>query len=295
MLHPTAIDELRTASAERRIGLTDRWPLQENDTERLIYFPPDNAVDAPEYAELLGGHDFEAEGTREQAVAIFRGFELGVFHDIATRDHLLVSSTDGLVLYRPVVVNGEDSSGARAEVAHWLQRWVSEPPESAPRLVAMHTFQDVDLRLERLHRDERMELLGRMKECLQAQGFDRDQARSLVEGRTPTSTHLQQLYKSAEELEQELEYAAGVALVHCFLNWLCNVRPSEGRTGAAFVTAESAEQLRSPEKVEVVTRLLSGEEDSISTTATYLAEYAQAKSHNTLTAFAQSLISEQDF
>ena len=158
----------------------------------------------------------------------------------------------------------------------------------------MHTFEDVDLRLERLRPTERTELSEKMILALQEQGFDREHARSIVKGRTLTSTHLHQI-SGAEKLDQELENAAGVALGHCFLNWLCNVRPSKGRTGATLVTAESAEQLRSRRMVELVAHLLSGEEDSIQTTAKYLIEYAQARGHNTLTELAQSLISAQGF
>ncbi len=289
LLHPTAIDELRTASSEQRIGLTDRWPLQ-NDADRLIYSIPSTA-DAPEYAELLGSYEFAAERTLGQAVAIFRGFELGVFHDIASRDHLLVSSTDGLVLYRPVVATGKDSSGARAEVEHWLQRWVHEPRASAPRLVAMHTFDDITFRLTHLVPLERLELKLRMVEALQEQGFDREIAKSLVAGIPPASQHLCEI-SGAEDMEQELENAAGVALVHCFLSWLCNVRPSEGRTGAALVAAEGAGQLRSPEMADLVSRLLQGTEDTIESTGTHIAGYAQASGYESLTALALTLIND---
>ena len=287
LLHPTAIDELRTASSEQRIGLTDRWPLQDS-TDRLIYSKPDSDG-APEYAELLGQYEFAPEKTLGEAIAIFRGFELGVFHDIATRDHLLVSSTDGLVLYRPVVMTGKDSSGARAEVEHWLQRWVHEPRTSAPRLVAMHTFGDITLCLKRLRPPYRLELQLKMQEALQVQGFDRAIATSLVEGTRPSSQHLFEL-TGAENMEQELENAAGVALVHCFLSWLCNVRPAGGRTGATLIAAETAEELRSPEMVGLVTRLLEGSEDAIETTGVHIVKYARASKYGTLTTLAQSLI-----
>lgn len=287
LLHPTAIDELRTASSEQRVGLTDRWPLQ-NDTEPLIYVKP-GAADAPEYSKLLGEYDFDREKTRGEATAIFRGFELGVFHDIASRDHLLVSSSEGLVLYRPVVVNGKDSGGARAEVQHWLQRWIHESEASPPRLVAMHTFQDMTLRLEQLVPAERLELSLRVREALQDQGFDRETAGALVEGSRPPSQHLIEIY-GGENIPQELENAAGVALMHCFLGWLCNVFLSDGRTGAALVAAENAEDLRSPEMVDLVARLLKGSAGPVETTIAHVVSYAQAAGHASLIDLARDLI-----
>lgn len=287
LLHPTAIDELRTASSGQRVGLTDRWPLQD-DAERLIYTQP-NIHGAPEYAELLSLYDFGGEGTQKEAVAVFRGFELGVFHDIATRDHLLVSSTDGLVLYRPVVVNGKDSSGARAEVQHWHQRWTNEPPASAPRLVALHTFGDVQLRLEQLVSAERLELELRMREALQEQGFDREAASALVAGSTPMSQHLVEIH-GAEKIDQELENAAGIALMHCFLSWLCNVLPAAGRKGASLVAAESAERLRSPETARLVARLLDGSADAFESTAKNIVAFANSIGHVSLQELARSLI-----
>ncbi len=294
LLHPTAIDELRTASSKRRIGLTDRWPLQVSNEDPLIYSKPDYDG-APEYSKLLGQYDFEKEGTREQAIAVFRGFELGVFHEIATRDHLLVSSSDGLVLYRPVADNGKHSSGARDEVSHWLQRWIHErnhePSESAPRLVAMLTFEDITLRLARLTRMERSELYNRIVEALQEQGFDREAAESMVDGTDPPSQHLHELH-GAEHIARELEHAAGVALIHCFLSWLANVRPSEGREGAALVARESAEQLRSPETAALVAELLEGGKNAVETTGDHIAIYAQASEHDTLTTLARSLVAD---
>ena len=287
LLHPTAIDELRTESSSQLISLTDRWPLQEDVPERLIYCPPGNN-DPPDYKDLFSRYDFETENTKEQAVAIFRGFELGVFHDIASRDHLLVSSTDGLLLYRPLVVNGEDSGGARAEVAHWLQRWMSEP--SRPRLVAIHTFDDIDLRLKLLREDERTELARRIKFALQEQGFDREQAKALLEAKSATSTHLQEIW-SKEKLEQEFENAAGIALVQCFFSWLCNVQPSKGRLGAMIVAASSEEELRSIDTVRLVASLLKGDEvNTIAETARHITAYALSRGHETLSGLARTLV-----
>jgi hypothetical protein len=287
LLHPTAIDELRMTSSDHQVGLTDRWPLQD-DSERLIYSKP-GCYDPPGYKDLLGQYKFDGEGSVPEAEAVFRGFELSVFHEIATRDHLLVSSTEGLVLYRPVAENGKDSSGARAEVQHWSQRWAHEPPQSAPRLVALHTFEDIDLRLRELSSAQSLELQLRMLEALDKQGIEREAATALLAGDLPVSQHLVEIH-GAEQSRGEMENAAGVALIQCFLNWLCNVRWSDGRLGATLVAAESAEALRSPEMIRLVAQLLDGAEDAMSTTATHIVAYSRSRNHKTLQDFAQSLM-----
>jgi hypothetical protein len=60
LLHPTAIDELRMGPAEKPIGLTDRWPLQEEDKDLLLYSPPPKGT-APEHTDLLGAYSSEAD------------------------------------------------------------------------------------------------------------------------------------------------------------------------------------------------------------------------------------------
>ncbi len=271
-------------SSEQRIGLTDRWPLLPNDVDSLVYCPPENSG-APDYAELLDEHNFKMQGARDEAAALFRAFEFGVYNDIAFRDHLLVSSTNGLILYRPVVTTGKHSSGARAEVDHWLDRWVSEPARSKPRLVAMHTFEDIDQRLSCLQRVERSMLFYIMGMDLERK-LDREAAWALIRGQRPRSTQLQVI---TEETDDYLNKAAGIALIQCFLKWLCNV-PQEGRKGATLVAANSEEELRSPDMVKLVARLLRDEADPMSTTSKNLVKYAEARGHETLTSLAQSLI-----
>jgi len=289
LAHPTAIDELRTRSGPGAIGLTDRWPLQEPSVDDLIYTLPSSAEDPPGYESLFDGLRFEGEGSSEEATAVFRGLELGIFQDIAFRDHLLVAASEGIVLYRPLALDGEDSGGARAEVRHWQDRWIHEPPVLRPRLVALHAFQDMAMRLEKLTGAERAVLRLHMQQFLEDRGWDRVYAEQILFSGPMSSLQLEQL-SGAENPGRDLEFAAGASLFQCFLSWMCNVSKKEARDGAALIAAKDEASLGSATVVAEACRFLNGQEDAASLTSRNLVAFAENLGFDSLTGLAQSLL-----
>lgn len=299
LIHPTAIDELRMATWSGNIGLTDRWPLQNPDsdtaprdgaTSGLAYLTPDR-LDPPDYLELFDATALGSGDTAMSAKGRFRGFEMSIFEEISARDHLLVSYSDALVLYRPVIF-GVDSSGARSEVNHWQQRWRSASPAptpSSPRLVSLHVYGDIDERLIRLTLDERSELKQRIKNGLEEENLDPTQAAALVAGLVPRSTHLHAL-SGAENHEASLEYASKEALHQLLLNWVSNVTKAGARNGAALIASGNESSLREPETVALVAAVIDGRGDPIFTTAGSITRYIRHTSSANATELCSRLL-----
>ncbi len=135
---PTAIDEYRFAS--RKTGsrslhkhtgfLEKRWPLLGDLTE-LLYSQPDGARDVnhdrlllPKYwnfsEEKLVKYNEKPRSLEFRIDTYFRSFTRQIQFQIASRDHLLVTHTNGLLVLRPFYGGRpEFSGGVMKEVAHW--------------------------------------------------------------------------------------------------------------------------------------------------------------------------------
>lgn len=149
---PTAIDELRfrpmASSAaslyDRPIELGPRWPLIKPTSELLI-----SSVDADTLADEEVQHfsiftpttGMLADGAKQLAGGIIRSVEGLVHSEIPYRDHLLVSSSDHLFVFRPLENMGRLSGGVHNEVRHWDNKVTFG--NNRTRLVVLHSFADL--------------------------------------------------------------------------------------------------------------------------------------------------------
>lgn len=290
IVHPTAIDELRMTSHSGHIGLGDRWPLQEEEGD-LLYVAPLGG-DAPQHKELFSDLEFETEATQQSAAARFRAFEISVWHEIAARDHLLVSSSEGLLLYRPVVTTGRDSGGARSEVLHWIKQFETWPyATDPPKLVSLHTFDDIAKSLSLLTDNDRISYRSNLADELVIAGWDPTQAEDLIDGSPLTSLHLDEI-SGADSPLAELERACGLMLVRLFRERLSNVRLPGAREGAALIARESPRDLRSGEAVKLAVDILRGDARPTDAVTESVNLYRSAVGHDNMTEFALSLIGE---
>lgn len=167
---PTGIDELRIKKVRtqqkflaRRPLLETRWPLPADvkfdlytasttngdiNHERIMWFktwdfPNRAAIDLP---------DPPSERLLERADSLVRSLEKQIELQISTRDHLFVSWTDALLVYRPFYAKGAWSGGVRAEIDHWK---MLAKAEVSRRAVFIHFEEDVKNLLQYLSSDER--------------------------------------------------------------------------------------------------------------------------------------------
>jgi hypothetical protein len=117
---PTAIDEYRIAQKseegtvlKRRLPvLGERWPLPAKNMDSLLYSVPQNSA-GMHHKKLLTNEDTDNESglaDREIVSTQLRALESQIMFQIASRDHLLVSSTNGLLVFRPFYRKGEFST-----------------------------------------------------------------------------------------------------------------------------------------------------------------------------------------
>lgn len=136
---PTAIDEYRIARnreegtfLKRRFPvLGERWPLPAKNIDSLLYSTPKNSADM-HHKDLLTNEDTDSASEvadREDVSTQLRALESQIMFQIASRDHLLVSSTNGLLVFRPFYLKGGFSGGVKAEIEHWTILTRSEPNE----------------------------------------------------------------------------------------------------------------------------------------------------------------------
>jgi hypothetical protein len=154
---PSGIDEYRLGRvsdggrrARRLPQLSPRWPLPSQQPGELLYTAPPNAdVDheqifgAKEWAfneQVLRTPERVAPNFVENADPVLRSLEQQIECQVSARDHLFVSWAHGLLVFRPLVLDGEWSSGVRAEMAHWDLISRAEP---AKRAVIIHFDEDV--------------------------------------------------------------------------------------------------------------------------------------------------------
>jgi hypothetical protein len=143
---PTAIDEYRIAQKseegtilKRRLPvLEERWPLPAAAIASLLYSAPKNSADM-HHKDLLKdkGPSSKSELADGEVVSTqLRALESQIMFQIASRDHLLVSSTNGLLVFRPFYRKGEFSGGVQAEIDHWdilTSRYSKDPNTRAEK------------------------------------------------------------------------------------------------------------------------------------------------------------------
>ena len=143
---PTAIDEYRIAQKseegtvlKRRLPvLEERWPLPATDIDSLLYSTRKNSADM-HHKDLLTnkGPSSKSELADGEVVSTqLRALESQIMFQIASRDHLLVSSTNGLLVFRPFYRKGEFSGGVQAEIDHWdilTSRYSKDPNTRAEK------------------------------------------------------------------------------------------------------------------------------------------------------------------
>jgi hypothetical protein len=126
---PTAIDEYRIAQKseegtvlKRRLPvLEERWPSPAENKDFLLYIVPKNSTDM-DHQEVFTNKDPYSKSEladREVVSTQLRSLESQIMFQIASRDHFLVSSTNGLLVFRPFYLKNEFSHGVKAEIDHW--------------------------------------------------------------------------------------------------------------------------------------------------------------------------------
>jgi hypothetical protein len=143
---PTAIDEYRIAQKseegtvlKRRLPvLEERWPLPATNIDSLLYSTPKNSADM-HHKDLLTNKDPSSKSELADGEVVstqLRALESQIMFQIASRDHLLVSSTNGLLVFRPFYRKGEFSGGVQAEIDHWdilTNRYSKDPNTRAEK------------------------------------------------------------------------------------------------------------------------------------------------------------------
>jgi len=163
---PTAIDEYRIAQKreegtvlKRRFPLLEeRWPLPTTNVDSLLYGAPKNSADM-HHKDLLtnkGPYSKSELADGEVVSTQLRAFESQIMFQIASRDHLLVSYTKGLLVFRPFYRKGEFSGGVQAEIDHWdlLTSRYSKDPNTRAKKREMEEATDSNRRAAFIHFDD---------------------------------------------------------------------------------------------------------------------------------------------
>jgi hypothetical protein len=143
---PTAIDEYRIAQKseegtvlKRRLPvLEERWPLPATNIDSLLYSAPKNSADM-HHKDILTdkGPSSKSELADGEVVSTqLRALESQIMFQIASRDHLLVSSANSLLIFRPFYRKGYFSGGVQAEIDHWdilTNRYSKDPNRRAEK------------------------------------------------------------------------------------------------------------------------------------------------------------------
>jgi len=154
---PSAIDEYRIKRSERRNNtkrripfLETRWPLPGDINSILYSFP--SPLRSADHRKILSYKKWNfkrkefvsvsscSTETSEAIDAYLRGFERHVEHQVSSRDHMFVSWTDGILVFRPLFSDPVWSSGVRAEIKHWALIARSDVKK---RILFVHFYRDV--------------------------------------------------------------------------------------------------------------------------------------------------------
>jgi hypothetical protein len=116
---PTAIDEYRIAVEEtpplhRRLPRLDgRWPPPLEQPGGLLHTDPGPHIDIEQFQQP---DDPPLDSIADIGL---RTLENQITIQVSSRDHLLVSYTGAMLVFRPFYLRPEFSSGVRAEISHW--------------------------------------------------------------------------------------------------------------------------------------------------------------------------------
>jgi len=194
---PTAIDELRLQ--QPRDDLLDRWPILEARWPRpvteigLLITPQAAALDQIFDADAF---NTATDSRKHTMVGLIRGLEAAIQAEVPFRDHLLISATQHLVIFRPLYETGVFSDGVQDEIKHWSDlRSAGEDRRAA----LIHDVTDVELAMIAASEGRRREytttqvmglalrLMEREVGSLKGSNASREQCRRLLYGELPTS------------------------------------------------------------------------------------------------------------
>ena len=148
---PTAIDEFRirrrkpkkASLGQRSAELEERWPVPTEDVELLLYsFPPDCAD--MNHLRLFTSPEMPVPDPAVTDVQL-RALENHISFQVSSRDHLLVSHTNYLLVFRPFYRATDDapiefSDGVKAEIDHWT---IMARSNVKRRAAFIHLLEDV--------------------------------------------------------------------------------------------------------------------------------------------------------
>ena len=160
VLVPTAIDELRFDKKERNVSggggttyysgtLSSRWPFID-DEENLLYSPPAEHKNYPE-EEIQRIFNFTGENNEDFEAGYCSGLTEAmaqqINRQISSRDRLLVSGCNNILVYRPLYNRKDFSSGTSNELIQWMNKAKSSSRNSAAGrkgyAAIIHTLSDI--------------------------------------------------------------------------------------------------------------------------------------------------------
>ncbi len=184
---PSAIDEYRI-HRKRRSGtlalrepiLEERWPLPA-EMDSLMYSSIPGGSSDINHKRVIAYRkwDFESnwfvdleqtpDSLCERADAMLRSFERQIELQISSRDHLFVLWTNGILIYRPLFLDGVYSTGVKAEIEHWK---LLAKTDDEKRAAFIHFDEDVDAlngcyqRNTKMAEDRRKEIHEKLTEII---------------------------------------------------------------------------------------------------------------------------------
>ena len=135
VLVPTAIDELRFDKKERNVSgdegttyysgaLSSRWPFLD-DEENLLYSPPEEHKNYPK-EEIRRILNFTGENDEDFEAGYCSGLTEAmaqqINRQISSRDRLLVSGCNNILVYRPLYNKERYSRGTSGELTQWFNK-----------------------------------------------------------------------------------------------------------------------------------------------------------------------------
>jgi hypothetical protein len=232
---PASIDEMRferTGLLRYTGRLTARWPLPGND-QSLLYALPGGSADA-EHADLLAWEQYDVnareckrvceEERRKLGKPSIEGLVAKTTEQVSARDHLLVETTDGMLVYRPLYGKRKYfSSGVAAEFEHWAESGVRTP------VAVVHFDEDVIGLLLALEKDEPHAVRAGVRDAVRRALAEelgvsdlRDANALIDEGRLPSRGVLGGRPRDAVERERRCPTVARGAVVKYLRNYLLN-------------------------------------------------------------------------
>lgn len=154
---PSAIDEYRIKKKDRKSNLMQRVPLLEErwplpgKRELILYSSPiynfdinhTNILSYKKWSfknkEFINVKNCSKE-TSETINTHLRVFEGLIEKQVSSRDHMFVSWTNGILVFRPLFSEPVWSSGVRAEIRHWA---LIARSDRNKRIVFLHFTKDV--------------------------------------------------------------------------------------------------------------------------------------------------------